>query len=117
MKKFFIGLVAGLLLAGLTVFIGFFVLIKLGGDSRPSLSDGTTLGVAASGLGFFLWNRGATRVSAGTLAAMNNVKIPLAVACSLVVFGEQADLPRLFLGGGLMASAVWLAQKNRASAV
>ena len=49
MKKFFIGLVAGLLLAGLTVFIGVFVLIKLGGDSRPSLSDNSTLVVRLSG--------------------------------------------------------------------
>ena len=48
MKKFFIGLVAGLLLAGLTVFIGFFVLVKLG-DSRPSLSDGSTLVVRLGG--------------------------------------------------------------------
>jgi len=48
MKKFFIGLVAGLLLAGLTVFIGFFVVIKLG-DSRPSLSDDSTLLVKLSG--------------------------------------------------------------------
>jgi protease-4 len=48
MKKFFIGLVAGLLLAGLTVFIGFFVLVKLG-DRGPSLSDGSTLVLRLSG--------------------------------------------------------------------
>ena len=48
MKKFFIGLVAGLLLAGLTVFIGFFVLVKLS-DTRPSLSDGSTLVIRLSG--------------------------------------------------------------------
>jgi drug/metabolite transporter (DMT)-like permease len=66
------------------------------------------LGIVASGLGFFLWNRGATQVSSGTLAAMNNAKIPLAVACSLLVFGETADLPRLVLGGALMGLAVWV---------
>ena len=49
MKKFFIGLVAGLLLAGLTLFIGFFVLIKLGGDTTPALTDGTTLVLKLSG--------------------------------------------------------------------
>jgi drug/metabolite transporter (DMT)-like permease len=67
------------------------------------------LGVIASGLGFFLWNTGAARTSAGRLAVMNNAKIPLAVAVSLLVFGERADL--LSLGGalGLMAAAVWLA--------
>lgn len=69
------------------------------------------LGILASGVGFFLWNVGATRVSAGTLAVMNNAKIPLAVACSLIFFGETADLPRLGLSLALLASAVWLAEK------
>jgi drug/metabolite transporter (DMT)-like permease len=70
------------------------------------------LGVIASGLGFFLWNKGATRVNAGTLAVMNNAKVPLAVSCSLLFFGESADLPRLVLSLGLLAVAVWLAEKR-----
>lgn len=70
------------------------------------------LGIAASGLGFFLWNLGATRVRTGTLAAMNNAKIPLAVACSLLVFGESANLPRLLIGGALMVIAVWIAERK-----
>ncbi len=70
------------------------------------------LGLIASGLGFFLWNLGATRVAAGTLAAMNNAKIPLAVAVSLLVFGESADLPRLALSATLMGAAIWLAEKK-----
>lgn len=69
------------------------------------------LGLVATGLGFFWWIRGAARVSAGTLAAMNNVKIPAAVLCSLVVFGEAVDIGRLLIGGGLMALAVWLANR------
>lgn len=70
------------------------------------------LGLIASGLGFFLWNLGATRVAAGTLAAMNNAKIPLAVAVSLLVFGESADLPRLAISATLMGLAVWLAESS-----
>ena len=70
------------------------------------------LGIIASGLGFFLWNRGATQVSAGTLAVMNNAKVPLAVACSLLFFGESADLPRLLASLALLATAVWLAEKR-----
>jgi drug/metabolite transporter (DMT)-like permease len=70
------------------------------------------LGVIASGVGFFLWNRGATLVSAGTLAVMNNAKIPLAVACSLLFFGESADLPRLLASLVLLGVAVWLAEKK-----
>lgn len=70
------------------------------------------LGLGASALGFFLWNVGATRVATGTLAAMNNAKIPLAVACSLLVFGETADYPRLIVGGILLAVAVWIAEQK-----
>lgn len=68
------------------------------------------LGVIASGAGFFLWNLGALRVSAGTLAAMNNLKIPLAVAVSLLVFREHADWPRLLLSAACMFLAIAIAE-------
>ena len=68
------------------------------------------LGVIASGLGFSLWNLGATRVTAGTLAAMNNLKIPLAVAVSLHVFSETADWPRLLISGAFMFAAIAVAE-------
>lgn len=68
------------------------------------------LGLVASGLGFFLWNLGLAKVNAGTLAAFNNAKIPLGVACSLLVFGEKADLPRLLLSGALLLIAVAVAE-------
>ena len=32
------------------------------------------LGVVASGLGYFMWNYGATQVDAGTLGIMNNAR-------------------------------------------
>jgi drug/metabolite transporter (DMT)-like permease len=79
---------------------------------RPTLSQWETiayLGVVASGVCFFLLYVGATRVNAGTLAAINNAKIPLGIACSLIFFGEKADLTRLVVGGGLMAIGVWVA--------
>ena len=68
------------------------------------------LGMLASGLGFFLWNVGATRVGAGTLAVMNNAKVPLAVAVALVFFGEHAHLPSLLASLAVMGAAVWLAE-------
>ncbi len=71
------------------------------------------LGVLASGLGFFWWNLGATRVNTGTLAVFNNAKIPLAVACSLLFFGGHADLPRLIICLLLIASAVWVAESKQ----
>jgi drug/metabolite transporter (DMT)-like permease len=67
------------------------------------------LGAVASGLCFFLWNKGATQVNAGTLAAFNNAKIPLGIAASILVFGEKADIGRLVAGGALMALGVWAA--------
>ncbi len=70
------------------------------------------LGVVASGLGFYLWNRGAVTAPAGVLAVFNNLKIPLAVVVALVLFGEQADLPRLVVGGGLMVLAAALAVRR-----
>lgn len=64
------------------------------------------LGVIASGLGFFFWNIGARRVSSGTLAVFNNLKIPLGILVSVLFFGETADWPRLLGGGALLALAL-----------
>jgi drug/metabolite transporter (DMT)-like permease len=68
------------------------------------------LGVVASGAGFFLWNRGAAMVNAGTLAVLNNAKIPLGVAVSLLVFRESGDLPRLLASVAILGLAVWIAE-------
>jgi len=71
------------------------------------------LGTVASGLSFFLWNRGARRTPAGTLAVLNNLKIPLAVLVSFLVFRESANLARLTVGGGLVLAAAAFTLKNR----
>ncbi len=68
------------------------------------------LGIVAAGLGFFLWNVGATKVGAGTLAVMNNAKVPLAVVVSLVVFHEQAKVGWLTASLAVMGTAVWIAE-------
>ena len=70
------------------------------------------LGLIASGGGFFLWNKGLTQVNAGTLAALNNAKIPLGVAVSLLLFREPAHLPRLAASLVLLALAVWIAESG-----
>jgi len=69
------------------------------------------LGVLPSGLCFFLWNAGAVRVNAGTLAVFNNVKIPLAVGVSLLVFGESARPAPLAAGGVMIAAALFLCRR------
>ncbi len=70
------------------------------------------LGIVASGLGFFWWNLGATKVNAGSLAAWNNAKVPLGVVVSLVFFQESADLPRLAVSLVLLLAAIWLAERK-----
>ena len=70
------------------------------------------LGVVASGLCFFLWNLGARRVNTGVLAVMNDLKIPLGIAVSLLVFGERADWPRLVFGGAMIGLAWWVAARQ-----
>jgi drug/metabolite transporter (DMT)-like permease len=69
------------------------------------------LGAVASGAGFFLWNAGARRVDAGTLAVFNDLKIPLGIGCSILFFGERARLPQLAASLALFAAAILLAQR------
>lgn len=66
------------------------------------------LGLIASGVGFFLFNAGARRADVGTLAIFNNVKVPLAVLASVLVFGDPANWWRLALGGAVIALALGL---------
>ncbi len=64
------------------------------------------LGLVSTAACFLMWNRGARLVNAGSLAAMNNAKIPLAVLASLVFFGERPDPERLITGFVLIAGGV-----------
>lgn len=66
------------------------------------------LGLVASGLGFFFWNRGATQVDAGTLGIMNNALIPAGLVVNLLIWNQQADLPRLLLGGAVIGLSLWV---------
>ena len=69
------------------------------------------LGVIASGLSFFLWDRGATRVGAGTLALMNNLKIPLGAVVSIVVLKERYNLRTLLASLGIFLAALALCRR------
>jgi drug/metabolite transporter (DMT)-like permease len=66
------------------------------------------LGVVASGLCFFLWNLGARKVNEGTLAVMNNLKIPVGVIASLILLQEKTSYSRLLIGCILFAVALWI---------
>lgn len=71
------------------------------------------LGVGASGLGYFLWNKGATLVSSGVLAIMNNALIPAGLLVNLLLWGRETDLPRLAFGGLLMLASLWLCRPGK----
>lgn len=64
------------------------------------------LGVIASGLAFYLWNRGSVKTRPGMLAVMNNLKVPLAISVSILIFGESTDIRRLLVGAAIMVSAL-----------
>lgn len=74
------------------------------------------LGLVASGLGYFLWNRGATLVDAGALAIMNNVLIPAGLLVNLVIWNRDADVVRLALGGAIIVASLvvneWWARRR-----
>jgi carboxylate/amino acid/amine transporter len=66
------------------------------------------LGIVASGLGYFLWNRGATQVDSGVLAIMNNAVVPLGLIVNLLLWGKDINYTNLLLGGGLILLALFI---------
>ena len=70
------------------------------------------LGIVASGLGYFCWNKGATLVNVGTLAAMNNVLIPVGIVVNVLIWNTEADILRLSIGAGIILAALLLNQIN-----
>ena len=74
-------------------------------------------GWIASGLAFYLWNRGATQAPPSVLAALNNLKAPLAMAVAILVFGESADIKRLTAGLAMLGLGaglgVWLERRRQ----
>lgn len=99
-------------------FIGAFVLVMpafllLGNlDRLPQTATHWSvlawLGLAASGLGFFFWNKGATQVDAGTLGIMNNALVPAGLIVNLVIWNRDADIPRLLIGGAIILLSLWV---------
>ena len=77
------------------------------------------LGLIASGLGYFLWNKGATLVDAGTLAIMNNALIPAGLIVNLLIWNRDANIPRLAFGAlilllSLLIHEFWAKRRSKA---
>ncbi|HEC1794374.1 TPA: EamA family transporter [Campylobacter lari] len=56
------------------------------------------LGTIASGLGYFLWNKGSTEVDSGVLALMNNAIIPISIFINMSIFGVDVELLPFCMG-------------------
>lgn len=99
----------GTICAGIaSFFLSNWSTLEVGNDQWKSIFY---LGFIASGLGFFLWNKGASQTNPGIIAAFNNAVVPLAVICSLFVFGEinsvgTENLLRLIAGSALILAAI-----------
>ena len=66
------------------------------------------LGVIASGLGYFVWNKGACLVNAGALAIMNNALVPAGLIVNILIWNRDVDYPRLIIGGIVILLSLWL---------
>ncbi|WP_339056873.1 carboxylate/amino acid/amine transporter [Candidatus Regiella endosymbiont of Tuberolachnus salignus] len=66
------------------------------------------LGIIASGLGYFMWNYGATQTDAGTLGIMNNLHIPAGLLVNFVLWQAQPDWTRFIIGAGLIVVSLWM---------
>lgn len=109
--------VYGLLFCGGSLVTAFSTTLFQGWSQMAALSSQQVylllyLGAVASGVCFFLWNWGAVRLASGTVAILNNVKIPLGVLVSIFIFKERADLPAVCASLALIAAALFLSQRD-----
>ncbi|TFH91266.1 carboxylate/amino acid/amine transporter [Vibrio ouci] len=68
------------------------------------------LGLIASGVGYFAWNKGATMVNAGALAVMNNVLVPAGLIVNILIWNREVDLVPLTIGGAIILLSLWVNQ-------
>ena len=69
------------------------------------------LGVAASGIGYFMWNYGATQVDAGTLGIMNNMHVPAGLLVNLAIWHQQPHWPSFIIGAAVIVASLWVHRK------
>lgn len=68
------------------------------------------LAIIPTGIGFWLWNKGAEKVKYSTLAIMNNLKIPLGVIFAIFIFHEKIDILNFIIGSTIILSAIFILQ-------
>src|SRR5690606_24017219 len=72
------------------------------------------MGVLATALGQFCWNKGATLVNAGTLAVMNNLSVPVGLIINFLVWGSETRFDLLLIGGSLILASLWISRNGQA---
>lgn len=70
------------------------------------------MGMLATALGQFCWNKGATLVNAGTLAVMNNLSVPVGLIINFLVWGSETRLDLLLVGGSLIIGSLWISRNG-----
>lgn len=93
--------------------------LLLGGTQYPNTATQWSvlfwLGLVASGGGYFWWNKGATRVSSGTLAVMNNMLIPAGLLVNILIWNREENITTLLAGSLLLIFSCWLCKPKRAA--
>ena len=74
------------------------------------------LGLVASGAGYFCWNKGATQVSSGMLAVMNNMLIPAGLVVNILLWNRNENILSLGMGSILLILSCMLCKPVRNSA-
>lgn len=69
------------------------------------------LGIIPTGVGFLTWNKGAKKVSATTLAVMNNLKIPMGVLFAIIIFHEKINLLNFIIGSFFILISIILSHR------
>jgi drug/metabolite transporter (DMT)-like permease len=105
----------GLLIGGLIAFIC--MLIDPASRHLPDLSFQAWLlplylGVVATGIGFFLWNKGVNDASANMAGVMGNLKAPFAIMWGSVLLSEPMNWST-WVGVFLLLTAIYLLPKRR----
>lgn len=70
------------------------------------------MGLLATALGQFWWNKGATMVSGGTLAVMNNLSVPLGILINVVVWQATLSPGRFALGALFILGSLWFVRSQ-----
>ena len=74
------------------------------------------LGLVASGGGYYYWNKGATLVSSGLLAVMNNMLIPAGLLVNILLWNRNENILSLGMGSILLILSCMLCKPVRNSA-